>query len=295
MVAPTLPALLSRSTATRRSRRSGFMLHTAGAQIDEVELGFFTRLLNTLIDPNIISLLFLAGIAGIGFEIFHPGVVLPGALGAVALVTALFGFSVLPVTGRGSLILLGIALLVVDAHVVEPRRADALGARSASPSACCCCSTTRRRRTQVSSRSSSSVAVVLGGFWAFAMAKAVQVRRRPVAVGPQHVVGATGEVRARRARLRPRRALAGAARTASRSSRASASRSTAVDGLDARRSHQRIGSGVTAALIALAVVALPRRAVPRSRRSRSRASTSAGSSSGSAGCCPSRRGRASSS
>ena len=44
--------------------------------------GFFTRLLNTLIDPNILALLFLAGIAGIGFEIFHPGVVLPGALGA---------------------------------------------------------------------------------------------------------------------------------------------------------------------------------------------------------------------
>ena len=49
------------------------MLHLAGAQIDYAKPGFFTRLLNTLIDPNIISLLFLAGIVGIGFEIFHPG------------------------------------------------------------------------------------------------------------------------------------------------------------------------------------------------------------------------------
>ena len=76
-------------------------------------------MLNALIDPNIIGLLFLAGIIGIGFEIFHPGIVLPGALGAVALLTALFGFSVLPISWVGlALILLGVALLVIDAHVV---------------------------------------------------------------------------------------------------------------------------------------------------------------------------------
>ncbi len=98
--------------------------------------GFFTRLLNAIIDPNIIGLLFLAGIAGIGFEVLHPGVVLPGALGGIALVTALFGFSVLPISWAGlALILLGVALLVIDAHVVthgaltlvgprQPRRRD---------------------------------------------------------------------------------------------------------------------------------------------------------------------------
>ena len=87
--------------------------------IDDVSPGFFTRLLNTLIDPNLIPLLFLAGIAGIGFEIFHPGVVLPGALGAVSLLLALFGFSVLPISWAGfALLLLGVALLVIDAHVV---------------------------------------------------------------------------------------------------------------------------------------------------------------------------------
>ena len=41
------------------------------------------------------------GIAGIGFEIFHPGVVLPGALGAVALLLALFGLAVLPISWTG--------------------------------------------------------------------------------------------------------------------------------------------------------------------------------------------------
>ena len=110
--------------------------------------GFFTRLLNAIIDPNVLSLLFLAGIAGLGFEIFHPGVVLPGALGAVALVTALFGFSVLPISWAGlALIVLGVALLVIDAHVVSHGALTVAGLTEPSPWGCCCCSTTRRRPT----------------------------------------------------------------------------------------------------------------------------------------------------
>ena len=39
------------------------------------------ELLNILIDPNLLYLLFLAGIIGIAYEVFHPGVILPGTLG----------------------------------------------------------------------------------------------------------------------------------------------------------------------------------------------------------------------
>ena len=102
LLAPSLPALLDKLDGYKtKDAQRPYTLHLAGAQIDTVGPGFFTRLLNTLIDPNIISLLFLAGIAGIGFEIFHPGIVLPGALGAVSLLTALFGFSVLPISWAG--------------------------------------------------------------------------------------------------------------------------------------------------------------------------------------------------
>ena len=72
-----------------------------------------------MLDPNIVSLLFLAGIAGIAFEIFHPGIVLPGALGAVSLLLALFGLSVLPIswTGARASWCSGVGLLAVDTHV----------------------------------------------------------------------------------------------------------------------------------------------------------------------------------
>src|SRR5947199_4103174 len=86
-IAPTLPALLKQLDGyhTKDAQRP-FTLHLANAQIDTVKPGFFTRFLNTIINPNLISLLFLLGIVGLIFEVLHPGVVLPGALGAVCLV-----------------------------------------------------------------------------------------------------------------------------------------------------------------------------------------------------------------
>ena len=157
--------------------------------------GFFTRLLNTLIDPNIISLLFLAGLAGIGYEIFHPGVVLPGALGAVALVTALFGFSVLPVSWAGlMLVLLGVALLVIDLHVVSH------GALTVAGLICLAVGSIMLFHNAPPPYHTSeplviAIAVGLGALWAFAVGKAWQVRHNPVTVGPQTIAGAVGEVR----------------------------------------------------------------------------------------------------
>ncbi len=87
VIAPTLPALLNKIDGRVTTPRH-FTLHTAGATIVDVHPGFLTRFLSTLIDPNIVSLLFLAGLAGLGFELFHPGVVIPGAFGAICMVTA---------------------------------------------------------------------------------------------------------------------------------------------------------------------------------------------------------------
>ena len=194
ILAPTLPALLRQADGYKTVPR-GQVLHLAGAQIDESRPGFLTKFLSTLIDPNIISLLFLAGIAGIGYEIFHPGVVLPGALGAVSLVTALYGFSVLPVTWSGlALVLLGLALLVIDAHVVTH------GALTVSGLISLAVGMIMLFHTAPSPYHTSvplvvAVTLMLGSFWAFAIAKAVQVRRRPVSVGPQSIVGERGHVR----------------------------------------------------------------------------------------------------
>jgi len=195
-VSPSLPQLLRTLDGYKtKDPQRPFTLHLAGAHIDHAKPGFFTRLLNTIIDPNIIGLLFLAGIAGIGFEIFHPGVVLPGALGAVALLTALFGFSVLPISWTGlALILLGVGLLVIDAHVVTHGALTVAGLTSLAVGMLLLFHNAPSPY-HTSLPLVLSVTLALGAFWAFALTKAVQVRRRPVSVGPNRFLGAEGVVR----------------------------------------------------------------------------------------------------
>ena len=196
VIAPSLPALLRQLDGyhTKDADRP-FTLHLAGAELKTVSPGFFTRFLNTIIDPTLIPLLFLAGLAGIGFEIFHPGVVLPGALGAVSLVTALFGFSILPISWGGlALLLLGIALLVIDLHVTSH------GAISVAGLICLAIGSIMLFRNAPSPYHTSvpivvGITLALGSFWALAIGKALQVRRRPPEVGVHELVGAEGEVR----------------------------------------------------------------------------------------------------
>jgi membrane-bound serine protease (ClpP class) len=194
LVSPSLPALLARIDGRSTVPRH-LTLHTRGARIVHARPGFLTRFLSTLIDPNIVSLLFLAGLAGLGFELFHPGVVIPGAFGAICMVCALFGFSVLPLSWGGLLlVLLGAALLVVDAHVVSHGALTLSGLVAMAVGL-----VTLFHRAPAPYHVHVWVVVTLtaivGGLWAVAVGKAVSVRRQPVAMGPGQIVGMRGVVR----------------------------------------------------------------------------------------------------
>ena len=194
VIAPTLPALLNKIDGRVTVPRH-LTLHTKNAEVVDVRPGFLTRFLSTLIDPNIVGLLFLAGLAGLGFELFHPGVVIPGAFGAICMLCALFGFSVLPLSWAGlMLVLLGAALLVIDAHVTTHGALTLSGLVAIAVGL-----VTLFHKAPAPYHTSVplvvTVTVVLGGFWAIAIAKAVAVRRRPATVGPQQIVGMEGVVR----------------------------------------------------------------------------------------------------
>ena len=172
VLAPSLPALLNKIDG-RKTIGKNYTLHTANAEIVNADPGFFTRLLNALIDPNILPLLFLAGIAGIGFEIFHPGVVLPGALGAVALLTALFGFAVLPISWTGlALLILGAALLVIDAHVVSHGVLTVSGLISLVVGSLMLFHNAPSPYNEVNTPLLVLFALLLGSLWVFALTKA---------------------------------------------------------------------------------------------------------------------------
>jgi membrane-bound serine protease (ClpP class) len=160
-----------------------------------VSPGFLTRFLSTLIDPNVVSLLFLAGIIGLGFELFHPGVVIPGAFGAICMICALFGLSVLPISWTGLLlVLLGAALLLIDAHVVS-HGALTISGLTAMAIGLATLFHNAPAPYHTSTWLIVGITVVLGGLWALAMSKAIAVRRRPVRVGPQEIIGEDGVAR----------------------------------------------------------------------------------------------------
>jgi len=191
-VAADLPTLLKQIDG-RTTQPRDLTLHTAGDEIVTREMGFFTRLLDTLIDPNLLSLLFLAGIGGILFEVFHPGVVLPGALGAVSLVTALYGFSVLPTNWAGfALIVLGLVLLVIDAHVVTHGALTVSGLLSLAVGMLMLFHGAPAPY-ELNAWLVVAITVAIGSFMAFALGKAVQAKRRPSAMPA--MVGAEGVVR----------------------------------------------------------------------------------------------------
>ena len=91
-------------------------LATRDAALTIVEPDWRTRLLGVIADPNIAFILLLVGVYGVLFELWHPGAVLPGVLGGIALPLALIALSVLPVQyGALALLLLGIAMMLGEA------------------------------------------------------------------------------------------------------------------------------------------------------------------------------------
>ncbi len=201
-VARSLPVLLGQVDGTTTSyTQKQVVLHTANARIEHIGMPWTLQLLNILIDPNLLYLLFLAGIVGIGYEVLHPGVILPGTLGGVALILALFGFSIVPINLAGAaLMIFGVVLLALEAWV------SAHGLMGLSGVIAIAAGGLMLFRTPdegVSPYLAIGMSVVAGLLLAFVATKVVQARHRPVTAG-----GGTGTLLGRtavvRTRLQPR-------------------------------------------------------------------------------------------
>jgi membrane-bound serine protease (ClpP class) len=93
-------------------------LATTGLVVERIETDWRTRLLAVLTNPNVAYLLMLIGVYGLLLEGYNPGAVLPGVVGAICLLLALYAFQVLSVNYAGlGLMLLGLALLVGEGFV----------------------------------------------------------------------------------------------------------------------------------------------------------------------------------
>ncbi|WP_203299090.1 NfeD family protein [Marinobacter sediminum] len=119
VVAPSLGDLLRQIDGrTVRTARGDLVLATSSLALVRSQPDWRTRLLSVITDPNVAYFLMIIGFYGIIFELANPGAVVPGVIGAISLILALFAFQVLSVNYAGlALILLGLAFIVGEAFV----------------------------------------------------------------------------------------------------------------------------------------------------------------------------------
>ncbi len=103
----------------RRIRGKG-VLSVSPQRIRHVAEDFRTKVLRALSDPNIAYILMMIGMAGLYFELSHPGAVFPGVIGAVCLVLSFFAFQTLPVNYAGMLLIfLSLVFFILELKVTS--------------------------------------------------------------------------------------------------------------------------------------------------------------------------------
>ncbi|MDN5941967.1 MAG: nodulation protein NfeD [Nitrospira sp.] len=121
LVANELPGLLKQLDGRAIPLQSGqTVLRTTDATVREFPMGLRLELLKTLSDPNIAYLLMTIGTIGIMAELYNPGAILPGIVGAISLILAFYSLQSLPVNYAGVLLfLLGIVFFILEATVTS--------------------------------------------------------------------------------------------------------------------------------------------------------------------------------
>jgi membrane-bound serine protease (ClpP class) len=194
VVAPDLPTLLEEIDGTRTAPK-GLVLHTAGAQIDTIQMSLWKRILDTVIDPNIIVLLMSLGVLGITVEIFNPGLLFPGTLGAISLIVGLFGLQVLPVSWAGILLMLLAAGFFAAEPFVTSHGALALAGAASFVVGSLLLFDPAGPAYQVSLPVALAIAGTFVLMFGLAMTKVVQARRRTPVTGREELLGEVGVVR----------------------------------------------------------------------------------------------------
>ena len=168
-------------------------LDMTGASIVTLEPDWRSRLLAVIADPSIAYLLMLAGIAGLFFEFSNPGFVLPGVVGAISLLLALFAFQMLPVNYAGlGLIILGLALMTGE--VFMPSFVLGIGGIIAFVIGSVMLIDTDILGYGVPWTVIVPVALASALFIFFVAGMAMKARRRPVVSGREELIGSSGEV-----------------------------------------------------------------------------------------------------
>ncbi len=195
VIAADVPQLL-RQLDGRKIKIAGTeqVLATAGVVATAFEPDWRTRFLSVITDPSVAYILIMLGIYGILFELYNPGMVLPGVVGAISALIALYAFQMLPVNYAGlALILLGIAFMVAEAFL------PAFGSLGIGGVIAFVIGSVMLFDADIPGFGIPYA--LIGGFVAasaaflmFIIGAALKARQRPVVSGREQLLGAPGEV-----------------------------------------------------------------------------------------------------
>ena len=121
LVADDVPGLLEKLDGRKLSMgKRSVTLRTKGAQALEFSMGWRLELLKAISDPNIAFLLMTIGTIGLLAELYNPGAILPGVIGAISLIMAFYSLQTLPINYAGVLlILVGVVLFILEIKVTS--------------------------------------------------------------------------------------------------------------------------------------------------------------------------------
>ncbi len=169
------------------------LLATAALDAVNVPPDWRTELLGLVTNPNVAFILMLIGVYGLILEFFNPGAVAPGLIGAISLLVALYALALLPISYAGAaLVLLGVALMVAEAHI------GAFGALGVGGIAAFVIGALMMFPAQAPGFTLSAGVIVGAAIGSAALlvvvlAALLRSRKHPVVTGSEALVGAEGE------------------------------------------------------------------------------------------------------
>lgn len=191
LMAASLDELLEKADGREVVMEDGTVtLATANMVVERFEPDWRTRLLAVITDPNVAYILMLLGVYGLIYELANPGFVLPGIVGLICLVLALYTFQILPINYAGlALMVLGILFMVGEA--LSPSF-GALGIGGVIAFVVGSIILMDEESMRISLPLIIGTALVSAGFFLWVVGRMLTVSRTKVRTGAEEMVGSLG-------------------------------------------------------------------------------------------------------
>lgn len=189
IMADNMEALLAQLDGRQVTLQIGEVvtLNTADANVNYTDMATMERFLFTISDPDIAYILLSVGMLGIMLELFNPGTIIPGVVGAICLLLSFYALGMLPVNYAGIiLILIAFGLFIAEIFVTSHGLLALGGIASLTMGSLILMS---NPLFQINSGLIAAVVIVIAAFFIFVIAAIVRTHRRPQQTGREAMVG----------------------------------------------------------------------------------------------------------